>query len=1226
LSLSGGAATAAAQAQHKSVLIIYDENRDFPGLVLLDQNLTSTLKAGTTGQLDIYSEYMDLSRFSDENHRKLLRDFYQQKYQGKKIDLILTVMGPSLNFMLEYGDELFPRTPIVFCGIDKREIEGRNLGPNVTGVLVKRVFKPTLELALRLQPDIRQVVFIRGTSDFSKYWGEQAREELREFEGRVTITDLSALSMDDILQKVARLPPHTIVLYLHMFRDGAGNSFQPDQALSLIAEKANAPIYVFLDQFIGKGALGGHVYSMEAQGVKAGELGLRILGGESPSNIAVHDEGTNVDMFDWRQLRRWEISASSLPPGSIVRFKEPTFWDQYKWRIIGVISLCIIEALLIIWLLINRARRRQAQRDSERFAELAKAGHRRLDEVVSNVPGMVWEITIEPDSGKQKTEFMSRFVEQMLGYRAEDFLCTSGFGLSLIPEGDRERVERETNEIFAAGISGTIQYRWLTRDGRLLWVEAQLAMIRDEHNKPIGLRGVTMDITDRKLAEESLRQSEERNHAILRAIPDLMFLQSREGTYLDYHATDSQQLLVPPAGFLGKNMGEVLPPELAERFMGCFERAEQTGEPQVMEYSLPIQDEERWYEARIVLSDGDKVLSMVRDVTDRRSAEEGALRSEERFAKAFRANPQPMSLTRLGDGCYLDVNASFLTMSGYTREEVIGRTSIELGIWDTPGARSDFVQLLKEHGAIHNLETKFRTKSGSFRLLLSSAEQFDVGGEQCVLVASSDITERHRAEEELRQSEERFRNMADTAPVLIWIAGPDKLCTYFNHGWLEFTGRPIEQELGKGWAEGIYSEDYARCLDIYNSAFDRREPFKMEYRLRRADGIFRWMYDCGTPRVSSTGEFLGYIGSCIDIADRKEAEEALQQALSEVNQLTNQLHEENIYLQEEIKLAHNVDEIIGRSNAIKYVLFKVEQVSQTDSTVLILGETGTGKELVARAIHSQSPRKDRPLVKVNCAALSASLIESELFGHEKGSFTGASARKIGRFELADGATLFLDEIGELPLELQSKLLRVIQEGEFERLGSSRTIKVDVRIIAATNRNMKTEIEKGAFREDLWYRLNVFPITVPPLRQRKEDIPPMVEHLVSGLSKKLGKRITSISSATLQKLQDYSWPGNVRELANVIERGVINAQGPVLHIADQFEQPPSQNVPGASRTLDEIEKEYIMRILEDTAWRIEGPNGAARILGLNPSTLRTRMVKLGIQKSKHTAAGGNGVSH
>jgi chemotaxis protein methyltransferase CheR len=247
------------------------------------------------------------------------------------------------------------------------------------------------------------------------------------------------------------------------------------------------------------------------------------------------------------------------------------------------------------------------------------------------------------------------------------------------------------------------------------------------------------------------------------------------------------------------------------------------------------------------------------------------------------------------------------------------------------------------------------------------------------------------------------------------------------------------------------------------------------------------------------------------------------------------------------------------------------------------------------------------------------LIESELFGHEKGSFTGASARKIGRFELADGATIFLDEIGELPLELQAKLLRIVQEGEFERLGGTKTIKVNVRILAATNRNLKAEVDKGMFREDLWYRLNVFPITVPPLRRRMEDVPQLVEHFVNALAKKVGKNITAISSATSKKLQSYSWPGNVRELANVIERAVINTQGSVLLIADQFE-PASEELSTSTRTLEEVEKEYIIRILNEASWKIEGPNGAAKRLGLNPSTLRTRMVKFGIQKSIRATAG------
>ena len=936
-------------------------------------------------------------------------------------------------------------------------------------------------------------------------------------------------------------------------------------------------------------------------------------------------------------------------------------------------------------------------------------------------------------------------------------LPPGGFGGTLenwrqrVHPEDLPRCEAEINEAIRLGRpSWESEYRMSRADnGEMRWIAARARFSLDAHGEPVRMLGVNVDITGRKLAEETARKGEERNRDLVRALPDLIFLQSPDGVYLDYHAAEPRDLFVPAAEFLGKNMKDVLPPQLAEDFFRCFGLATETGEPQVMEYTLPIGGDERWFEARVVRDQRNQILSLVRDVTGRKLAEaalrdselklagvvssamdaiisidksqqivlfnaaaekmfgcsadeimgqpvdrliperfhqahrehvrefgetritkrtmgnmgplygsksdgtefpieasisqaelngepyytvilrditersqaESDLRqSEERFAKAFRGNPQPMSLTTLGEGRYLDVNDSFLLMSGYTREEVIGRTSIELGIWGAPEARRDFMQLL-ERGAIRNRETKFQTKSGSIRLLLSSSEQIEIGGEPCVLVASSDITDRKQADEALRASESRFRNMADTAPVLIWIAGPDKLCTYFNQGWLDFTGRTMEQELGNGWAEGVHQDDFARCLNIYIVAFDRREPFKMEYRLRRSDGVYRWIYDCGTPRFSGEGEFLGYIGSCIDIGDRKEAEEALQKALGEVSELKNQLEAENIILHEEIKLAHKVNEIIGESSALKYVLFKVEQVAQTDSSVLILGETGTGKELVARAIHEQSKRKDRPLIKVNCAALSPTLIESELFGHEKGAFTDARARKIGRFELANGATLFLDEIGDLPLELQSKLLRVIQEGEFERLGSSRTIKVDVRIIAATNRNMKAAVEKGTFREDLWYRLNVFPITVPPLRQRKEDIPALIEHFVKGMSISFGKPITSISAATMKKLQEYYWPGNIRELANVIERAVINAQGSILHIADQFDQPATPDLPHPNRTIEEVEREYIIRILDATSWRIGGPNGAAKILGLNPSTLRTRMVKLGIQKNISASAGG-----
>jgi Nif-specific regulatory protein len=344
--------------------------------------------------------------------------------------------------------------------------------------------------------------------------------------------------------------------------------------------------------------------------------------------------------------------------------------------------------------------------------------------------------------------------------------------------------------------------------------------------------------------------------------------------------------------------------------------------------------------------------------------------------------------------------------------------------------------------------------------------------------------------------------------------------------------------------------------------------------------------------------------------------EALRQALAEVERLKNRLQAENVYLQEEITTTHHSGEIIGQSRTLQEVLRQVEQVAPTDATVLIQGETGTGKELIARVIHGRSRYRDRPLVKVNCATLPAGLVESELFGHEKGAFTGAVARKIGRFELADGGTIFLDEIGELPLELQAKLLRVLQEGEFERVGGAHTITVNVRVIAATNRDLATAVQAGSFRADLFYRLNVFPLTVPPLRERKDDIPPLVECFLARMAQKLGKALTGLSDESMARVMRYSWSGNVRELQNVIERAAILARGPIVEIDEALEQrlPPS-NHPLPATTLQDVERAHILRVLAETNGIIEGPRGAARILGLHPNTLRFRLQKLGIAHSR-----------
>jgi formate hydrogenlyase transcriptional activator len=361
------------------------------------------------------------------------------------------------------------------------------------------------------------------------------------------------------------------------------------------------------------------------------------------------------------------------------------------------------------------------------------------------------------------------------------------------------------------------------------------------------------------------------------------------------------------------------------------------------------------------------------------------------------------------------------------------------------------------------------------------------------------------------------------------------------------------------------------------------------------------------PRLRMLGELF------VNTLERSKGEQLLRERLEEIETLKLQLEKENVYLREEIKTEQGFQKIVGTSDALRYISFRVQQVAPTDATVLILGETGTGKGLIAHAIHELSARKDRPMITVNCAALPANLIESELFGREKGAFTGAHAKQVGRFEVANGGTIFLDEIGEMPLELQAKLLRVLQEGEFERLGSPRTIKVDARVIASTARDLKSEIRNNRFREDLFYRLNVFPLTMPPLRMRRDDIPQLVRHFIDTYARKIGKSIRSVPKSVMKSLQEYSWPGNVRELEHIIERAVITSPGPILQLADQLEHETVRPGEDPVSDLAAMERDHILKALQKSRWKINGDNGAAAVLKLHPNTLRFRMKKLGIRR-------------
>jgi formate hydrogenlyase transcriptional activator len=474
---------------------------------------------------------------------------------------------------------------------------------------------------------------------------------------------------------------------------------------------------------------------------------------------------------------------------------------------------------------------------------------------------------------------------------------------------------------------------------------------------------------------------------------------------------------------------------------------------------------------------------------------------------------------------------------------------------------------------------------------------------------------RRRHEVRLQESEARLTEAADLVGLGFYEVDLGARIAFVDDRFAEVCGIPPEARQGLGilefWIEHLHPDDRQLVLDRRQELHDGRlERLTMEYRYRHPTHGERWIHHVArVAQRDANGNTIKTFGVLRDVTERRQREVALQESYIEIERLKDRLQAESDYLKAEIRVVHPHGEVTGQSAAIQKVLRQVEQVAPTDSSVLVRGETGTGKELVAQAIHRLSPRRSHLMVKVNCAALPSGLIESELFGREKGAFTGALTRQIGRFEVADGSTLFLDEIGELSLEVQAKLLRVLETGEFERLGSPRTIKVDVRMIAATHRDLAEDIRTGRFREDLYYRLNVFPIRVPPLRERVEDIPQLVWTFLEAFSSRMGKKITQVPRKTMEALQRHPWPGNIRELKNVIEHGAILTSGDTLRVPLLDDAAP---VAAPQPTLADSERELIFRALEGTGWRIKGPKGAAAALGLNPSTLYSRMKKLGVR--------------
>jgi len=467
--------------------------------------------------------------------------------------------------------------------------------------------------------------------------------------------------------------------------------------------------------------------------------------------------------------------------------------------------------------------------------------------------------------------------------------------------------------------------------------------------------------------------------------------------------------------------------------------------------------------------------------------------------------------------------------------------------------------------------------------------------------------ERKRAEEKLRQDEREFRQLIDFLPQHVLVLDKEGFLLQANQVMLDYNGHTLEEMQGAGTDERVkrdlHPDDLERVRDERRRGFSSRVPFEIEKRMLGKDGRYRWFLFRYKPLLNEQGGVTRWFATATDIDDRKRAEERMRN--------------ENLALREEIDRSSMYEEIVGSSNTLRVVLQHVAKVAPTDSTVLILGETGTGKELIARAIHKRSKRSAGAFIRVNCVAIPSSLIASELFGHEKGAFTGALQRRLGRFELADGGTIFLDEIGDLPADTQNALLRVLQEREFERVGGTQTIRVNVRVIAATNRDLGAAVASGSFREDLFYRLNVFPIDVPSLRERADDITLLVEYLVARSAKRAGKKIRHIEKATLDLFKAYTWPGNIRELQNVVERAVILCEGDTLSVDESWFKHDTPRSPGTTQSLPTSpfnqEREMIEAALRESRGRIAGPFGAATKLGIPRQTLDSKIAALGIDK-------------
>jgi len=852
--------------------------------------------------------------------------------------------------------------------------------------------------------------------------------------------------------------------------------------------------------------------------------------------------------------------------------------------------------------------------------------------VVDTIPTLAW--SARPDGS---AEFFNQRWLDYTGLSAEQALG-SGWQVAIHPD-DLPRILETFQEALNSVKPYEVEGRFRRFDGEFRWFLFRGSPLRDRSGKVAKWYGTNTDLEERKRAEEALRKSEERwrsvfeNSAIGVAVTDLnaRYLATNNVYQTIVGYTEEELRALDFLSLTHEDYREanwVLITELVEGKRRQFQ----------IEKKYRRKDGSLvWVSNNVSLVPGTErvprfIMALSEDITQRKRAEEALQRSEGYLAEA-------QKLTRTGSwAAHVHQMEKLHWTNVYWSEELFRIFGFDPS--PTPPSEVEIVGRLHLEDVLHNkplVDQAIRGRSDfevDYRLVLpnGAAKYIHVVGHP-IVNASGDVieivgtamdnTERKRAEDALRASEASLLEAQRLTRTCSW-----------RH---EVSSGKVTVS-AEGFAMfGIEPEDDASSVDFYNSrkhpkdrpeaeqvyatALLRKSDFEADFRIVLPDGTIKNIHTIGHPILDERGDVVEFVGASIDVTEHHRARADLEKAFDEIKRLRDQLHDENVVLREQIDQAFMFEEIVGTSLALQGVLSRVTKVAPTDSSVLISGETGTGKELIARAIHKRSRRSQRAFVSVNCAALAPTLISSELFGHEKGAFTGALQRRLGRFELANGGTIFLDEVGELPLDTQVALLRVLQEREFERVGGTQPVKIDVRVIAATNRDLEAAVADGTFRPDLYYRLNVFPIQVPPLRERQDDVLMLLEYFVHRFAQKMGKHFKKIDKRTLELFRSYPWPGNIRELQNVVERSVIVSSDDAFSVDAAWLSRDSRRVslpqqPKPVHADEDARRER--RIIEDalarSRGRVSGPNGAAARLRVPPSTLEHRIKKLRIRKS------------